>query len=52
MFNNNDTSNRAIGCTVTEEVRPELFGPELGKRAGAFLEKLIPLYDFFNQFKV
>jgi len=41
-----------IGCTVTEEVRPELFGPELGKRAGAFLEKLIPLYDFFNQFKV
>ncbi len=41
-----------ISCTVTEEIRPELFGPELGKRACAFLEKLIPLYDYFNQFKV
>ncbi len=41
-----------ISCTVTEEVSPELFGPELGQRACAFLEKLIPLYDYFNQFKV
>ena len=41
-----------ISCTITEEVSPEMFGPELGQRAAAFLEKLIPLYDYFNQFKV
>ena len=40
-----------ISCTVTEPVGPELFGPELGKRAGEFIEKLIPLYNYFNQFK-
>ena len=39
-----------IGCTVTEEVSPEMFGPELGKRAGEFLEKLIPLYEYFCRF--
>ena len=41
-----------ISCTVTEPVSPEMFGPELGLRAAEFLNKLIPLYDFFNQFKV
>ena len=41
-----------ISCTVTEEVSPELFGPALGQRAGEFLTKLIPLYEYFNQFKV
>ena len=41
-----------ISCTVTEEVSPELFGPELGQRAGALLEKLIPLYEYFNRFSV
>ena len=41
-----------ISCTVTEEVSPEMFGPELGKRACDLLEKLIPLYDYCNQFKV
>lgn len=41
-----------ISCAVTEEVGPEMFGPALGQRAGAFLQKLIPLYDYFNQFKV
>ena len=40
-----------ISCTVTEPVGPELFGPALGKRAGEFIEKLIPLYNYFNQFK-
>ena len=25
---------------------------ELADRVGAFLEKLIPLYDFFNRYKV
>ena len=41
-----------IACAVDEPVSPEMFGPELGKRAGAFLEKLIPLYEYLNQFKV
>ncbi len=40
-----------ISCTITEPVSPEMFGPELGLRAKEFLTKLIPLYDFFNQFK-
>ena len=40
-----------IACVVDEPVGPEMFGPELGKRAGAFLEKLIPLYEYLNQFK-
>ena len=40
-----------ISCTVDEPVNENLFGPELGIRAGEFLEKLIPLYDYFNRFK-
>ena len=41
-----------IDCTVTEEWNPSLFGPDLGKRVSDFLTKLIPLYDYFNQFSV
>ena len=41
-----------IACTVTEPVSEQIFGPELGHRAAEFLNKLIPLYDYFNQFKV
>ena len=41
-----------IGCVVTEPVSPEIFGPELGVRAKEFLEKLIPLYEYFNRFSV
>ena len=41
-----------IDCTVQEEVGSEMFGPELGKRAAEFINKLIPLYDYFNRFKV
>ena len=37
-----------VSLIVNEPVGEELFGPELGRRAGAFLEKLIPLYDYFN----
>ena len=37
-----------VSLIVNEPVGEELFGPELGHRAGAFLEKLIPLYDYFN----
>ena len=41
-----------ISCVINEDVSPEMFGPDLGVRAAAFLTKLIPLYDFFNRFKV
>ncbi len=37
-----------IGCTVHEDFSEGTFGPELGDRVMAFLEKLIPLYDYFN----
>ena len=40
-----------ISCVVDEPVTQDLFGPQLGIRAGEFLEKLIPLYDYFNRFK-
>jgi len=29
-----------------------MFGPELKNEVMAFFEKLTPLYDFFNRFKV
>ena len=41
-----------IACEISEPVGPQLFGPELGLRAAEFLKKLIPLYDYFNKFKV
>ena len=37
-----------LGLIVHEEVGEAIFGPALGTRVGAFLEKLIPLYDYFN----
>jgi hypothetical protein len=42
----------AIGCEITEEPGPWLFTPELKDRVSAFFEKLLPLYQYFNQFKV
>jgi len=41
-----------ISCTVTEEVSEAMFGPALGQRAKDFLEKLIPLYEYFNRYTV
>lgn len=41
-----------IGCTIDEEPGENLFTPELEERVKAFFEKLIPLYEYFNQFKV
>ena len=41
-----------IGCTVHEDFSDDTFGPELADRVRDFLTKLIPLYDYFNQFKV
>ena len=39
-----------IACVAEEPVAPEMFGPELGKRAGELIEKLIPLYEYLCQF--
>ena len=41
-----------IACARDEEVSEDIFGPALGLRVKEYLDKLIPLYDYFNQFKV
>ena len=41
-----------IACVVDEPCSENMFGPDLGKRAREFIEKLIPLYEYFNQFAV
>ena len=40
-----------IACVVEEPVSENVFGPDLGKRVGVFLEKLIPLYEYFSRFE-
>ena len=41
-----------IGLTRHEDFSDETFGPELGQRVADFFQKLLPLYDYFNKFKV
>ena len=41
-----------IGCTIHEDFSDGVFGPLLAERVRDFLVKLIPVYDYFNQFKV
>ena len=41
-----------IGCTIHEDFSDDTFGPALADRVRDFLVKLIPVYDYFNQFKV
>ena len=41
-----------IGCTRHEDFSEATFGPELGIRVREYFEQLIPLYDYFNRFKV
>ena len=41
-----------IACVVDEPVSEDIFGPALGQRVKEFLDKLIPLYDYFNRFSV
>ena len=43
---------RQIGCTRHEDFSEATFGPELGQRVLEFFRQLMPLYDYFNQFKV
>ena len=39
-----------LSCIRTEEVGPEIFGPQLEGKVKGLFENLIPLYDYFNQF--
>ncbi len=41
-----------IGCTRHEDFSEATFGPELKDRVLDFFVKLMPLYDYFNRFKV
>jgi uncharacterized protein (TIGR02453 family) len=41
-----------IGCTIHEDFSEATFGPELADRVREFFVKLMPLYDFFNQFAI
>ena len=41
-----------IGCTIHEPFSEDVFGPDLAVRVGEFFDKLTPLYDFFNKYKV
>lgn len=41
-----------IGCVRDEAPGPAIFGPQLEDKVADFFEKLTPLYEYFNQFKV
>ncbi len=41
-----------ISCVVEETISEDIFGPALAERAGNLIQQLIPLYEYFNQFKV
>ena len=41
-----------IGCVREEPIGPDLFSPELEQRVAEFFEKLIPLYEYCNRFKM
>ena len=46
------TWKRDVCCIRTEPITEDTFGPALETRVAAFLESLIPLYDFCNLYKV
>ena len=41
-----------IGCTRHEDFSDATFGPQLSQRVADFFHNLLPLYDYFNQFKI
>ena len=41
-----------IGCVRSIEPGPGMFGPQLKEEVADFFEKLIPIYEYFNRFKV
>lgn len=41
-----------IGCTRHEDFSEDTFGPGLAERVRDYFQKLTPLYDYFNRFKI
>ena len=41
-----------LDCTRHEDFSSATFGPELAERVSDYFQKLVPLYDYFNRFKV
>ena len=41
-----------VACVRSIEPGPGMFGPELKNEVADFFEKLTPLYEYFNKFKV
>jgi len=41
-----------IGCTRHEDFSSDTFSPGLAERVRDYFQKLMPLYDYFNRFKV
>ena len=41
-----------IGCTRHEDFSEDTFGPGLAERVSDYFQKLTPLYDYFNRFKI
>ena len=41
-----------IACTRSIAPGPEMFSPDLKNEVADFFEKLKPLYEYFNRFKV
>ena len=41
-----------IGCTIDIPPGEDMFGPQLKEKAADLFEKLTPLYDYFNRFKI
>ena len=41
-----------IGCERSIEPGPELFDPALGEKTKELFRQLIPIYEYFNRFKV
>ena len=41
-----------IACVRSIQPGPEMFSPDLKKEVADFFEKLTPLYEYFNRFKV
>ncbi len=41
-----------LDCTRHEDFSESTFGPELAQRVREYFQQLVPLYDYFNRFKV
>lgn len=43
---------KQIGCIRHEDFGPNTFSPELSDRVAAFFAAMMPVYEYFNRFKV